>query len=118
MGKPRQYVVHLERGLANQSDRYNHVDADTRQNIAWVDDAKAIDMFGDTKYWFINLAGMMGLVMDIKSTRRCFCYEQCLVSTRCSDGILDVSKNHFELLETELNVEKGSIKSDSSSRNR
>ena len=60
MGKPRQYVVHLERGLANQSDRYNHVDADTRQNIAWADDAKAIDMFGDTKYWFINLAGMMG----------------------------------------------------------
>ncbi len=33
------------------------------KNMAWIDDAKVIEILGDTKPWFIHPAGMMGLVM-------------------------------------------------------
>ena len=41
------------------------------KNMAWIDDAKVIEILGDTKPWFIHPAGMMGLVGDTYSGCSC-----------------------------------------------
>jgi hypothetical protein len=42
----------------------------------------------------------------IDSRKKCYCHQQGLIDEPCVSGVLDVTKTHFELLATELNVEK------------
>lgn len=45
-------------------------------------------------------------VENLKSQNRCFCYEQGIVDSPCQQGIKDVTKDHFEMLAKQLNVER------------
>ena len=41
------------------------------KNMAWIDEAKVIEILGDTKPWFIHPAGMMGLVGEGTCSQHC-----------------------------------------------
>lgn len=51
----------LKQELAEQPKLYEYA-MQVHNNMAWIDDANAIAVLGDTKPWFIHPAGMMGLV--------------------------------------------------------
>ncbi|PZP22341.1 N-acetylmuramidase domain-containing protein [Pseudomonas kuykendallii] len=46
------------------------------------------------------------LLNQIKSGSRCYCFEQGVVGSPCSQGLKDVSKDHFESLATQLDIER------------
>lgn len=55
------------------------------------------------KIWHIH---PLGLVNKFQNKIRCYCYEQGIVDAPCMQGIQDVTKDHFESLATQLNVER------------
>ncbi|MBN6082484.1 DUF3380 domain-containing protein, partial [Aggregatibacter actinomycetemcomitans] len=59
-------------------------------------------------YYFHPL-GMIGWLTATRIDKRCFCYEQGLMSSPCSDGI-PVLEQHYEALSKELGVEKEVLK--------
>ncbi|HUE91686.1 N-acetylmuramidase domain-containing protein [Pseudomonas sp.] len=58
---------------------------------------------GDGKAWHFNAVSLISMHSNKK---RCFCFEQGIVNMSCQQGEEDVSKDHFELLATQLGVER------------
>lgn len=48
----------------------------------------------------------MGLLSSWLSPGRCYCYEQGIAEAPCQQGLLDITKEHFELLAGELGIER------------
>lgn len=48
----------------------------------------------------------IAMVSNMLPGNRCFCFEQGIVDSPCQKGVLDVTKDHFELLSTQLGVER------------
>ena len=57
----REEWPRLEQELTDTPNLYKYA-MQVHKNMAWIDDAKVIEILGDTKPWFIHPAGMMGLV--------------------------------------------------------
>lgn len=70
--------------------------------------------------WWADVAGVAGIAVDGKAwhfqpmellgyrvkANRCFCFEQGAVNAPCQQGLLEVTKQHFEDLATQLGVER------------
>lgn len=48
----------------------------------------------------------VAMIGNMLSNNKCFCFDQGIVDSPCQTGIRDVTKEHFELLATQLGVEK------------
>jgi len=48
----------------------------------------------------------IAMVSNMLPGNRCFCFEQGIVDSPCQKGVPDVTKDHFELLSTQLGVER------------
>ena len=48
----------------------------------------------------------VGLVGNLASKSKCYCFEQGIVDSSCQSGILNVTNEHFERLATEIGVER------------
>lgn len=85
--------------------------------LNWVAEKQRIEQLG----WWSEVAEKVGLpswgipyhfhpvgfITHFNDSRRkCYCHQQGLIEEPCVSGVLDVTKAHFELLATELNVEK------------
>lgn len=58
----RESWPRLEQELVGKPNLFKYA-KQVHQNMAWIDDAKVIEILGDTKLPFIHPAGMMGLVI-------------------------------------------------------
>ncbi|MFS7198153.1 N-acetylmuramidase domain-containing protein [Rahnella inusitata] len=77
---------------------------------------KYTEAFLDNMIWMKKVAGMgpapwhmhpvmfMGNFKPINN--QCYCYKQGIVSAPCQSGVVDVSKNDFELLANQLGIER------------
>jgi hypothetical protein len=85
-------------------------------NQDWTEEKKRIEI---SSWWeqvlgklFIDVNGVIWsfhairLLNQIKSGSRCYCFEQGAVSSPCSQGLKDVSKDHFESLAAQLDIER------------
>ena len=63
----------------------------------------------DKQAYYLHPLGMIGWLAVVKDGKRCFCYEQGLMSSPCSAGT-PVLEQHYEALSKELGVEKEVLK--------
>jgi len=64
----REEWPRLEQELTDTPNLYKYA-MQVHKNMAWIDDAKVIEILGDTKPWFFHPAGMMGLVGRVSLMR-------------------------------------------------